>query len=142
MPPFFVRPPLPNPDYAAYQAGVERFGIRVTRFEQETDAWAAFAQGTFEVNDRLRVTVGGRYTDETKTSNQYITSADGTLRTPAGDVGVTPIVVMGVLNPNPTPAEFANSFDSTVIPYCRSDGDTSRYVAAGLGAPCGPGLER
>ncbi|MEO1404950.1 MAG: TonB-dependent receptor, partial [Pseudomonadota bacterium] len=75
-------------------------------------------------------------------SNQYITSADGTLRTPTGDLGVTPIVVAGVLNPNPTPAEFANSFDSTVVPYCRSDGDTSRYVAAGLGAPCGPGLER
>ncbi|MEL7043101.1 MAG: TonB-dependent receptor [Pseudomonadota bacterium] len=142
MPPFFVRPPLPNPDYPAYLAGVEQFGIRVTQFEQETDAWAVFAQGTFEVNDRLRVTVGGRYTDETKTSNQYITSADGTLRTPAGDVGVTPIVVAGVFNPNPTPAEFANSFDSTVVPYCRSDGDTSRYVAAGLGAPCGPGLKR
>ena len=141
-PPAFVRPPLPNPDYAAYQAGVERFGIRATLFEQETDAWAAFAQGTFDVNDRFRVTVGGRYTEETKESDQFITSEAGTLRTPAGDVGVTPIVVAGVFNPNPTPAEFANSLDATVVPYCRSDSPQPRYDAAGLGDPCGPGLDR
>lgn len=137
-PPFFTRPPLPNPNYAGYQAGVERFGIRATLFEQETDAWAAFAQGTFDVTDKLRVTVGGRYTDETKTSDQFITSEAGVLRTPAGDIGVTPIPG----NPTPTPAEFANSFDSTVVPYCRSDAPQPRYDAAGLGAPCGPGLER
>ncbi|MEO0465669.1 MAG: TonB-dependent receptor [Pseudomonadota bacterium] len=142
MPPAFVRPPLPNPDYASYQAGVFRQGTRVTQFEQETDAWAAFAQGTFEVNDRLRVTLGGRFTDETKTSNQFITSADGTLVTPAGPVGVTPTVLNGVFIPNPTPAQYANSLDTTVVPYCLSNGDTSRYDAAGLGAPCGPGLER
>ncbi|MEM9739087.1 MAG: TonB-dependent receptor [Pseudomonadota bacterium] len=108
MPPAFVRPPLPNPDYASCQPGVFRLGMRVTQFEQESDAWAAFAQGT--------------------------------LVTPDGPVGVTSIVVAGVLNPNPTPAEFANSFDTTVVPYCLSDGDTSRYEAAGLGDPCGPGL--
>lgn len=142
MPPAFVRPPLPNPDFASYIAGVNRFGVRVTKFQQETDAWAAFAQGTFDVTDRLRLTVGGRYTDETKESNQFITSEGGTLRTPAGDVGVTPIVVGGVVNPTPTPAEFANSLDTTVGPYCRSDEAEPRYDAAGLGAPCGPGLER
>ncbi|MEM7280221.1 MAG: TonB-dependent receptor [Pseudomonadota bacterium] len=135
-------PPLPNPDYQSYVNGVGRFGIRETGFEQEADAWAIFAQGTFEVTDNFRITVGGRYTDETKTSDQFITSRSGTLRTPAGDLGVTPIVVGGVLNPNPTPAEYANSFDSTVVPYCLSNKPEPQYDAAGLGAPCGPGLRR
>ena len=137
-PPLFARPPLPNPNFPGYIAGVERFGVRVTQFEQQTDAWAIFAQGTFNVTDKLRVTAGGRYTDETKESDQFITSEGGVLRTPAGDVGVTPIPG----NPTPTPAEFANSFDSTVVPYCLSDDPEPRYDAAGLGAPCGPGLER
>ena len=90
-PPLFARPPLPNPNFPGYIAGVERFGVRVTQFEQQTDAWAIFAQGTFNVTDKLRVTAGGRYTDETKESDQFITSEGGVLRTPAGDVGVTPI---------------------------------------------------
>lgn len=131
-------PPLPNPDYQGYVNGVGRFGIRETGFEQEADAWAVFAQATWHVTDSFRITAGGRYTDETKTSDQFITSRDGTLRTPAGDQGVTPIPG----NPNPTPAEFANSFDATVIPYCLSDQVEPEYDAAGLGAPCGPGLRR
>ena len=131
-------PPLPNADYQGYINGVSRAGIRETGFEQESDAWAVFAQATWDVTDDFHITVGGRYTDETKTSDQFITSRDGTLRTPAGDVGVTPIPG----NPNPTPAEYASSFDSTVVPYCLSNKLEPEYDAAGLGAPCGPGLRR
>ncbi len=131
-------PPLPNPDYVGYQNGVGRYGVRDTGFEQETDSWAVFFQGTFDFTDNLSLTLGGRYTDESKTSDQYITNRDGTLRTPAGDLGPTPIPG----NPNPTPAEYANSFDGTVSPYCLSDKPEPEYDAAGLGAPCGPGLKR
>ena len=32
----------------------------------DNEAWAAFAQATYDLTDRLHLTVGGRYTDETK----------------------------------------------------------------------------
>ena len=35
-------------------------------FSQETESWAVFAQGTFEITDSLRVTGGLRYTEEEK----------------------------------------------------------------------------
>ena len=35
-------------------------------FNQETESWAVFAQGTFEITDSLRVTGGLRYTEEEK----------------------------------------------------------------------------
>ena len=35
-------------------------------FNQETESWALFAQGTYDVTDALRVTVGLRYTEEEK----------------------------------------------------------------------------
>jgi iron complex outermembrane receptor protein len=35
-------------------------------FESDSDLWAAFLQVTWNINDDLRLTVGGRYTDETK----------------------------------------------------------------------------
>ena len=39
-------------------------------FNQEGDLWAAFAQGTWALSDELRVTVGGRYTQETKDADR------------------------------------------------------------------------
>jgi len=39
-------------------------------FNQEGDLWAAFAQGTWSLSDELRVTVGGRYTQETKDADR------------------------------------------------------------------------
>ena len=44
------------PNYRAYLAS----------FEQETESMAAFAQGTLHINDRLALTLGGRYTDDQK----------------------------------------------------------------------------
>ncbi|CAN0502670.1 unnamed protein product, partial [Discosporangium mesarthrocarpum] len=142
IPGVVIPPALGNPNFFGpngYVDGFGQYGLRVTQFEQETDAWAVFAQGTFDITEKLRVTLGGRYTDEDKTSNQYITSEGGTIRTPGGDIGPPPVVVVGGVPVfNPSPAFFANTFDSTVVPYCLSNGDTSRYEAAGLGAPCGP----
>jgi iron complex outermembrane receptor protein len=39
-------------------------------FENDSDLWAAFLQVTWNVNDDLRLTVGGRYTDETKEASR------------------------------------------------------------------------
>ena len=39
-------------------------------FENDSDLWAAFLQVTWNINDDLRLTVGGRYTDETKEASR------------------------------------------------------------------------
>jgi iron complex outermembrane receptor protein len=46
-------------------------GISTKRnFENDSDLWAAFLQVTWNINDDLRLTMGGRYTDETKEANR------------------------------------------------------------------------
>lgn len=44
---------------------------------EESDAWSIFGQATWNVTDTLRVTAGGRYTDETKSAEMT-----GTLKDP------------------------------------------------------------
>ena len=38
----------------------------ISYWEQETESWALFAQGTFNITDKLSITAGVRYTEETK----------------------------------------------------------------------------
>ena len=58
-------------------------------WEQETESWALFAQGTFNITDNLSITAGVRYTEETKEAiaqnwvNSEITGLDA--KTPDGD---------------------------------------------------------
>ncbi|MGB0765130.1 MAG: TonB-dependent receptor, partial [Luminiphilus sp.] len=40
-------------------------------FNQETESWALFAQGTYDITDALRLTVGLRYTEEEKDARSY-----------------------------------------------------------------------
>ena len=53
-------------------------GGRVSNWEQETDAWAVFFQGTYNLTDNLSLTAGIRYTEEDKTAiaSMYNTTAD------------------------------------------------------------------
>ncbi|MEM1111047.1 MAG: TonB-dependent receptor [Pseudomonadota bacterium] len=49
-------------------------------FESDSDLWAVFAQATWNINDAWRLTVGGRYTEETKEGSRkldIINSATG-----------------------------------------------------------------
>ena len=59
------------PSYGAYAA--EQVS-RNHHFTQDTESWALFAQGTYDLTDALRVTVGVRYTEEEKdaTSDQKL----------------------------------------------------------------------
>ena len=59
------------PGYGAYAA--EQVS-RNHHFTQDTESWALFAQGTYDLTDALRVTVGVRYTEEEKdaTSDQKL----------------------------------------------------------------------
>ena len=58
-------------------------------WEQETESWALFAQGTFNITDNLSITAGVRYTEETKDAfaqswvNSEVTGLDA--KTPDGD---------------------------------------------------------
>ena len=78
--------------------------VRTRRFaNQESDMWALFAQFTVNLNDRTRLIVGGRYTDEdksaTKTQRHFIGPEATELGFPATDpTGQTPNVLWG-LNP-------------------------------------------
>ena len=54
-----------------FPAGVEGFSMwsqtgRLSRWETDTDSWAIFLQGTFDITDNLSLTAGVRYTEETK----------------------------------------------------------------------------
>jgi iron complex outermembrane receptor protein len=54
-----------------FPAGVEGFSMwsqtgRISRWETDTDSWSIFLQGTFDITDRLSLTAGVRYTEETK----------------------------------------------------------------------------
>lgn len=60
---------------------------------QDTDAWALFAQATLNVTDSLRLTVGGRFTDEEKDGARSLTWTD-----PAGNEFTgTDLVVRDIL---------------------------------------------
>ena len=52
-------------------AGVEGVSMwsqtgRLSRWDTDTDSWSIFLQGTFDITDRLSLTAGVRYTEETK----------------------------------------------------------------------------
>jgi iron complex outermembrane recepter protein len=49
---------------------------RYAYLNQKTETWAAFAQATWNITERFRVTAGGRYTDEEKKASQGAYSAE------------------------------------------------------------------
>lgn len=56
-------------------------------FDQDTDLWSVFAQTTWHLNDSVRLTLGGRYTDENK---------DATREQFSSTTGPNPDVIPGV----------------------------------------------
>ncbi|WP_417593243.1 TonB-dependent receptor [Parasphingorhabdus sp.] len=51
-------------------------GNRLHTYEQETETWSVFAEGTFNIAEDLSFIVGYRYTDETKTLDKTFNFAD------------------------------------------------------------------
>ena len=74
---------------------------RLSYWEQETESWALFAQGTFNITDNLSITAGVRYTEETKEAfaqtwvNSEATGLDA--KTPDGDAFFSDPTNMGLL---------------------------------------------
>ena len=42
---------------------------RLSRWQQDTESWAVFLQGTFDITDNLSITAGVRYTEEEKSAD-------------------------------------------------------------------------
>ncbi|BFM17542.1 TonB-dependent receptor [Maricurvus nonylphenolicus] len=58
---------------------VNNTGLLLNRYaylEQESESWSAFAQGTWEVRDDVRVTLGARYGEEEKSAAQGVHCAE------------------------------------------------------------------
>jgi len=55
------------------------------KYEIDADSWAVFGQGTFNISDTWRVTLGLRYTEETKAvkSSQFVSDSNTGIRTPS-----------------------------------------------------------
>ena len=74
---------------------------RISNWKQETDSWAVFLQGTYQLRDDLSLTAGLRYTEEDKKAHAKMdltyADADGyaDLATPSLNPGVAQL--MGVL---------------------------------------------
>ncbi|MDC0088772.1 TonB-dependent receptor [Porticoccaceae bacterium] len=50
---------------------------RVSNWEQDTDAWAVFFQGTYNLTEKLSLTAGVRYTEEDKSVTAYAKNTEG-----------------------------------------------------------------
>lgn len=76
--PGFVGGPMTLADYSAAKAFVGTIGqfTRAGQLEQETESWAAFAQGTWDLTDTVRLTIGGRYGEEDKEASQSMLCAE------------------------------------------------------------------
>lgn len=72
----------------------------VRNFEQNSDMWAVFARATFHATDRLHITLGARYTEETKDASKIIQALDltedGLMPFPQTQAGVSRSIAAGL----------------------------------------------
>ncbi|MFT5711516.1 MAG: iron complex outermembrane receptor protein [Halioglobus sp.] len=61
---------------ALVDANDDQISLQPSKFDQESDSWAIFAQGTWNVADTVRIGMGVRYNEETKDLDK-VTTADG-----------------------------------------------------------------
>lgn len=50
---------------------------RVSNWQQDTDSWAAFFQGSYNITENLTLTAGIRYTEEDKTATAFTKNTEG-----------------------------------------------------------------
>jgi outer membrane receptor protein involved in Fe transport len=63
-----IGPAIGNPELAALGALSNLLSQR--KYSGDSETWAVFAQATWSMTDTIRLTLGGRYTDEQKTGNR------------------------------------------------------------------------
>lgn len=69
--------------------GVSRYAV----LDQDTDTWAIFGQGTWSIQDDLRLTLGLRYTEEEKSASQQVYAANYGARD-SSEQTVAPLVTL------------------------------------------------
>lgn len=103
---------------AGAAAGLAYSGGELTRdhlYELDSDSWALFAQGTYNFNDNVRLTLGVRYTEETKDvhSTQILTDD---------------IVGIGIENTDPVLGQiFATNFNTYAYDFTE-DRETEQWI--------------
>jgi iron complex outermembrane recepter protein len=70
---------------------------------QQTDAWAIFAQATWNVSDELRLTLGARYTEEDKEADRTLTVIDVDTGSPLTAADLNPAVFISGVGLVPVP---------------------------------------
>jgi len=102
-------------------------------WEQETESWAIFAQGTFNITDNLSITAGVRYTEETKKAiaqNWVTTEVTGhAVKTPDGDAFFSDPTNIGLLG-NLLVQELAGSELDRTNHAFTGDRDTDQTIPA------------
>lgn len=83
-------PPLPVPPPSGALTDISHTFERP--YYEESDAWSVFGQATWNVTDMLRVTAGGRYTDETKSAEMT-----GTLKDPIQTLNQQTVAITDML---------------------------------------------
>ena len=83
-----LMPVLGTPNVSTFLTGGQYTANQIRRthaYELDSDSWALFAQGTFNFTDSVRLTLGLRYTEETKdvTSSQFLSDDITGLNTPS-----------------------------------------------------------
>ncbi len=69
-------PAIGNPDLAALGALTNLLNVR--DYSGDSETWAVFGQATWNINDRHRMTLGARYTDEDKSGSREMNVYDST----------------------------------------------------------------
>jgi outer membrane receptor protein involved in Fe transport len=116
----------------------------IREFTQDTDIWAAFAQVTWNVSDRLRLIAGGRYTVEDKEGTRTLAlyNLDGTDITDPVQAGTATAVFGQLFNVQVTDHDLKGSRDEDsftpqfTLQYDWSD-DTMLYATASTGFKSG-----
>lgn len=105
-------------------------------FNQEGDIWAAFAQLSWSIADNMRLTVGGRYTEESKDADrvqQHISSPGSPFAGAALPVGIATDpynLLYGVFAIEPYETITGNLDDSSFTPVFTLEWDLSETAMA------------
>ena len=84
-----------------------------SRYASNTRAWAAYAQADFAITDALKLTLGGRYTEEKKDISRFLQ----VLRDPAIPAAALPFTVADIRVGDLPDARFSNFSPAATLSY-------------------------
>ena len=121
---FFGEEPLPP-------ILVDGMGVQRDAWTQDTESWALFTHNTWNATDRLRLTLGLRYTEEDKDMSAFLSAVNpACLAIAGGVIAPTPTVLTFACLPLINPlVDNSVTFGDPAIPYL---GDRSDDEVTGL----------